>query len=178
LLVGFVVSSWSAAKPRPVVIVNPQSSAVRAEPGARKHHPRAVTKRMPEKPTASNPLSPCLPVPVASNERTSSLVTPAPTQDQKHDTFEPQDRKYQGRPRVSMPVAPHPGTNQVLAVAWAASASPFAANVPTKIVPVLRTDVSVSLATQRRSEPGFRRFQMQVESGKQPFEPGFSPFRH
>jgi hypothetical protein len=188
--VGFVVASWTAAKPKPVVIVNPQSSTVRPLPSAHKHHPRAATKRMPENASALNPATPCLPLPVTSNERPSnSLVTPAPAQDQARndqihhtvpvDPSEHQDRQYQDRSRTATPVAPYPGTSRVPSVVWVSAASShYTPSVQTRLMPVQAANVSVSLATQRRSEPGFRSFQRQVETGKQTSQAGFQPFRH
>lgn len=190
LLVGFVVASWTAAKPKPVVIVNPQSSTVRPLPSAHKHHPRAATKRMPENESASNPATPCLPLPVTSNQQpSSSLVTPLPAQDQgrndqiRHtvpvDPLEHQDRQYQDRSRTTTPVAPHPETNRVPSVVWvSAAASHYPPSVQPRVVSVQAANISASLATQRRSEPGFRPFQRQVETGKPTSQAGFQPFRH
>jgi hypothetical protein len=187
LLVGFVVASWTAAKPKPVVIVNPQSSTVRPLPSAHKHHPRAATKRMPENASASNPATPCLPLPVTSNQQpSSSLVTPAQDQarnDQIHhtvpvDSSEHQDRQYQDRSRTATPIAPYPETSRVPSVVWvSAVASPYPSSVQRRVVPVQAANISVSLATQRKSEPGFRSFQRQVETGKQTSRAGFQPFR-
>ena len=186
LLMGFVVASWTAAKPKPVVIVSPQSSTVRPLASAHKHHTRAATKRMPENASASNPATPCLPLPVTSNERpSSSLVTPAQDQarnDQIHRTVpvdsEHQDRQYQDRSRTTTPVAPYPETSRVPSVVWvSAAASHYTTSVQRRVVPVQAANISVSLATQRKSEPGFRSFQRRVETGKQTSQ-GFQPFRH
>jgi hypothetical protein len=188
LMVGFVVASWTAAKPSPVVVVNPQLPSLQPRTSRRKRHPKAVTKTT-ENASASSTSKPCLPFPVTSNEHpTNSMVTPPPAQDQarndqiRHtvpvDPSEHQDRQYEDRSRTDTPVAPYPGTSRVPSVVWvSAAAFPSTHSVQTRVVPVQAANSSVSLATQRKSEPGFRSFQRQVETGKQTSQ-GFQPFRH